>query len=320
MTVTKTFITFTKEYVQPGSYISECFFKEIAMRVRSFTLSVVIVFMLFGVSFNGFAQTTPEGDKNIVKKDIGEAVVSEIKLSLRPAYLDLLASSDLASWSDIKNRLEAVQKVTEAFVAKYANDLTGEGGGAPAVTQTPTAPISSPAPEVVTPVLSVPETTTPPVAPIATSTPAAVVPPTQPTAVPAAVAPVEPTPAPVVLPATDVSAAQPPVVTPDVVIQPFPVAEPVPAVVPSTSAPVAVSIIPSSIPEPTLAVVPVAPVQSEQAPVVIPVAPVAASVPVAPVATPPAPVTTPAVPAPTASVPASALPPVAGVAGGMPMA
>jgi len=308
LTVIKTFITFTKEYVQPGSYISEYFFKEIAMRVCSFTFSVVIAFMLLGVSFKGFTQTTPEGDKNIVKKDIGEAVVSEIKSSLRPAYLDLLASSDLASWSDIKNRLEAVQKATEAFVAKYTNDLMGEAGGTPAVTPTPTVPVSSPVPEVVTPVD-----------------------PTQPTVVPAVVTstPVEPTPAPAVVPATEASVAQPPVVTPEIAAPTVPVAEPAPVVIPSTpvpvttpppSTPVAASIIPPSTPELTPAAVPVVPVQPEQAPVVTPVVPVAASVPVAPVATPPAPVTAPAVSAPTTPAPASALPPVTGVAGGMPMA
>lgn len=100
---------------------------------------------------------TPNTKNTPTEQEIGINVVNDIKNTLKDHYLNLLASSELASWSDIKQRIEIVKQATELFEAKHAQNLKIDFSKAPTSTEpssatiatTPTEPssVTTPIPE-----------------------------------------------------------------------------------------------------------------------------------------------------------------------------
>jgi len=88
---------------------------------------------------------------NSVSKEIGAVVVFDIK-QMKDAFIDLLATSELASFDELSSRVNKVDKAFQLFKAKYSADLAGSQNSTvqplPTVmTSTPQpAPVPAPAP------------------------------------------------------------------------------------------------------------------------------------------------------------------------------
>lgn len=91
-------------------------------------------------------RTSKQGNNGPGNKDVGDVVVRDIKSMLKAPYLDLLASSELATWNDVKSRFEVAKRATELFEMKYSIELKG-GATTPLAPATPSVTVpSSPAP------------------------------------------------------------------------------------------------------------------------------------------------------------------------------
>lgn len=95
-------------------------------------------------------------------KEVGGSVVTDIKTMLKNPFLDLLASSDLAGWTDVKGRFEAVKRAIELFEVKYSIELKGSAS-TPAATPTSMGMSSSDMGVSATPAPIGSSSTTPPV-------------------------------------------------------------------------------------------------------------------------------------------------------------
>lgn len=86
--------------------------------------------------------TTNDG-KPAGKKEIGKGITKFIKEELKESYLQFLASSDLATWSELQTRFNSVEEVNRKFREKYAAELNGQATTQPASNQ-PQAPVPAP--------------------------------------------------------------------------------------------------------------------------------------------------------------------------------
>ncbi len=164
-----------------------------------------------------------------LQKEVGGAVINDIKSMLKTSYIDLLASSEFANWDDIKSRFEAVKRATESFESKYSAEL--KGGMV-------VAPVQAPAPVVdvaVLPQIPAVETSAAPVAAPVIAPQAPVVEPIALPSIPAQVA--APITTPIVLP---VAPTQTPAIAPISLPLPIPAA-PAPISVPAPTPPAPIS-------------------------------------------------------------------------------
>lgn len=92
------------------------------------------------------------------KREIGKETTKYLKESLKEAYLQFLASSDLATWGELKDRFNNVLDVTDRFKQKYAADLGINGVSAPIVQPTlmPDQPVTSSNPIIPAPINPIP--------------------------------------------------------------------------------------------------------------------------------------------------------------------
>jgi hypothetical protein len=88
------------------------------------------------------------------KNDISVAIVNDIKGIIKEPCLNLLASSELISWTELKDRLAGAKKALEMFEFKYRAELVSGGAVAtppvsqqrPVITATPRAVSALPTP------------------------------------------------------------------------------------------------------------------------------------------------------------------------------
>ncbi len=73
------------------------------------------------------------------KSEISITVVNDIKGMMKEPVLELLATSELSSWSDLADRVSKAKKSIEIFEVKYRSELASGGKAA-----TPAAPMAMP--------------------------------------------------------------------------------------------------------------------------------------------------------------------------------
>ena len=85
---------------------------------------------------NEHNEATTNDGKPAGKKEIGKGITKVIKEELKESYLQFLASSDLATWSELQTRFNSVEEVTRKFREKYAAELNGQATTQPVSNQT----------------------------------------------------------------------------------------------------------------------------------------------------------------------------------------